>query len=82
MESHASVYVRLCDAQRMGSVEGPANEAGAQLFLQLPPYVQEGSRLQTDMQTVRTGGRTYNNARYAVPTQLSPYVLPKHVEGL
>lgn len=63
VESHASVYVRVCDAQRMGSVEGPANEAGAQPFLRVPPYVQEGSRVQYDMQTVKTGGRTYDNAR-------------------
>ena len=63
VESHASVYVRVCDSQRMGSVEGPANEAGAQAFLQLPPYVQDGSRVQSDMQTMRTGGRTYDNAR-------------------
>ncbi|DBA83915.1 TPA: hypothetical protein ACH3X1_006417 [Trebouxia sp. C0004] len=63
VESHASVYVRVCDAQRMGSVQGPANEAGAQPFLRVPPYVQEGSRVQYDMQTVKTGGRTYDNAR-------------------
>lgn len=63
VESHASVYVRVCDAQRMGSVEGPANEAGAQPFLREPSYVQEGSRVQYDMQTVKTGGRTYDNAR-------------------
>ena len=64
VESHASVYVRVCDAQRMGSVEGPANEAAAQPFLRMPSYVQEGSRVQYDMQTLKTGGRTYDNARW------------------
>ncbi len=54
----------------MGSVEGPANEAGAQPFLRMPPYVQEGSRVQYDMQTIRTGGRTYDNARYPDWTEL------------
>lgn len=67
VESIASVYVRLCDAQRMGSVEGPANEAAAQPFLKLPPYIQEGSRIQYDMQTMKTAGRTYDNARCASP---------------
>lgn len=66
VESTASVYVRLCDAQRMGSVEGPANEAAAQPFLKLPPYIQEGSRIQYDMQTMKTAGRTYDNARCAL----------------
>lgn len=67
LESMASVYVRLCDAQRMGSVEGPANEAAAQPFLKMPPYIQEGSRIQYDMQTMKTAGRTYDNARWGSP---------------
>lgn len=70
VESHASVYVRVCDAQRMGSVEGPANEAAAQPFLRLPSYVQEGSRVQYDMQTLKTGGRTYDNARWVPSASL------------
>lgn len=64
VQSNASVYVRVCDAQRMGSLEGAANEGQAENLLYRPSYVQEGSRLQRDMRLVKSGGRTYDNARY------------------
>ena len=47
----------------MGSIEEPANEGAAQGLLYRPSYVQEGSRLEHDMRTVKSGGRTYDNAR-------------------
>lgn len=64
VQSNASVYVRVCDTQRMGSLEVAANEGQAENLLYRPSYVQDGSRLQRDMRLVKSGGRTYNNARY------------------
>lgn len=63
VQSNASVYVRLCDTQRMGSIEVAANEGPAENLLYRPSYVQDGSRLDRDLRTIKTGGRTYDNAR-------------------
>lgn len=64
VQSNASVYVRLCDTHRMGSIEVAANEGQAENLLFRPSYVQEGSRQERDMRLVKSGGRTYNNARW------------------
>ena len=64
VQSNASVYVRLCDTHRMGSIEVAANEGQTENLLFRPSYVQEGSRLERDMRLVKSGGRTYNNARW------------------
>ena len=67
ISTYASMFVRLCDEQRMGHLEDTASSSSVKPYLRIPSYVKENPKIEAELKRIKDGGRTYDSARYMAP---------------